>query len=337
MVTTTHKRAVIIAFLALVVISSFILHLQTLKVEQSQQDSQNDIRVLTPEWGVAATLANMGFPPTAMGSERIYNKYYPHTPLPNSVIDVGLRGQPNMELMAQIDTNIAIDTNFYDFTRQYYGAHTKVTTIDFGLTDNKKDTPPDLSVYKQAVLDIGNAIGQPKAAQDYFKKGLETIEEDGAIIRQKLGDDRQFFVTTFASNTQLKTYGVNHPIALAAQMMGLDLITLGTPDSQGYATLPIHILYDLPKDTCLILVDPITTLDEYEVPRSPIWQRSAFYSPDACLYKIDTVWARGGFNTLIVFAENLKNAVTTQRDSAFSGEYLTGQSGHIHANQETNP
>jgi len=284
---------------------------------------QKKMKVLTPEWGVAATLVNIGSPPHAVGSERIYSKYYPNTPLPVSVIDVGLRGQPNMELMAQLDSDVTIDTNFYDFTRQYYGAHTQVTTVDFGIISNQEKSLPNLSVYTQAVLDIGNAIHHPKATKNYLSNALSTIKADGDFIKSKLGNERQYFVTSFASNTQLQSYGINHPVALAAKLMGLDLITFGKTNIQGYATLPLDRLYDLPENTCLILVDPITTLDRYEIPRSPIWQRSPFYHSNACLYKIDPVWSRGGFNTLNVFSENLRKAVTTQTISEFSYEYLT--------------
>lgn len=313
-----------ITILLLIAIISYLLHITNNNLNDNY-DYSKTLKVLTPEWGVAATLVDMGVPPYAIGSKRIYPKYYPNTPLPKNTIEVGLRGQPNMELMAQLDANITIDTNFYDFTRQYYGAHTDVTTIDFGIVSNENKKLPDLSVYTKAVLDIGDAINKPKAAQAYISNGLKSIEKDGETVRKLLGDNRQFFITSFASSSQLKAYGINHPAALSADIMGLDVIFLGNPDSQGYVTLPIHTLYELPDNTCLIIVDPITTIDQYEIPRSQIWKRSPFAKSDACIYKIDTVWSRGGFNTLIIFAHNLKSAITSQSQNKFNYNYKIGK------------
>lgn len=83
-----------------------------------QRNAQTDkpenvkINIASPDWGNAATLTAMGYPPIATGDVRVWDRWVGTPELPTSTVDVGIRYQPNAELIAQLPVDMVVD-NFF--------------------------------------------------------------------------------------------------------------------------------------------------------------------------------------------------------------------------------
>lgn len=87
----------------------------------SPQESQKTPKVMTPDWGIAATLTAMGYPPVAMGDKPFYREWVGKPLIPDTTLDVGTRYQPNPEMFSQLDLDLVIDNDFYAHLRPMYG------------------------------------------------------------------------------------------------------------------------------------------------------------------------------------------------------------------------
>lgn len=310
-----------------IMVASVWLHLTN--KQSINQPVSEDTRVFSPDWGVGATLVSLKHPPIAMGGKRLYPVWVQEPKMPSSVIDSGIRAQPNLELLAQLQPDLILDTRYYKENRSFYDPNIPVKLVDFDIKDKNVTKVPEWSIFSNAVKMIGAKLNQPEKADQYLNDSHERIINAGINVRRYLGNNRKIMFINFWDAREIRVGTINNRVSLAIKMMGLEPYSIGEASHYGFSAVPIHKLYELPQDTCLIIVEPIPETTKYEIAHSPIWQRSPFFRSDACVYKIDPVWTRGGIEVLVTFAENLEKVVTTQSQNEFSYEYVTQIEGGL--------
>lgn len=316
-----HLKRLILA-VVVVTIAAVSLYLHLINSKSKNKVGSDELRVFTPDWGVGATLVEIGNPPIAIGDKRIYPVWVNTPKLPDSVLDIGIRGQPNTELLAQLQPDLIFNTFFYNHNAMFYDPQVPVYDVDFGFKDNDMTSIPKWSRFSEPTLQIGEQLNKKAQAAEYIAEGKLRILQAGETVNKHIGKDKKIFAMGFWDARQLNVATINSPVSLALQMMGYEMLTLGEGSQWGVTNVPMHTLYELPDDVCLIINEPIPQTMKYEIAHSPIWQRSPFFKPDACIYKIDPVWTNGGIEVLVSFAENLEKAVTTQNKNEFSYEFV---------------
>lgn len=294
-----------------------------------EQENNQNLKVFSPDWGVGATLVKLSHPPIAMGDKSVYSVWVKTPVMPDSVINSGIRARPNLELLAQIKPDLILDTWYYKDSRKYYDPLIPAKLVDFDIKDHDVTKIPKWSQFSHAVKMIGKQIHRPTQANQYLIDSHKRISDAGINVRRYLGNDKKIMFINFWDAREIRVATINNRVSLAIKMMGLEPYSIGKASHYGFSAVPIHKLYELPQDICLIIVEPIPETTKYEIAHSPIWQRSPFFHPDACIYNIDPVWTRGGINVMVTFAENLEKAVTTQTTNEFSYEYVTQMEGDL--------
>ena len=87
----------------------------------SDRIDSDRINIVSPDWGNAATLTAMGHAPIATGDIRVWDRWVGRPHLPAATTDIGIRYQPNAELVAQLPVDMVIDNAFYEHARSLYG------------------------------------------------------------------------------------------------------------------------------------------------------------------------------------------------------------------------
>ncbi|PXZ38759.1 iron ABC transporter substrate-binding protein [Avibacterium paragallinarum] len=75
-------------------------------------------KVATLDWTVAETLLGLGVSPVAVGDKQSYQNWVSEPALPQSVVDLGTRLQPNKELLAQLEIEHFPNGDMYFATAQ---------------------------------------------------------------------------------------------------------------------------------------------------------------------------------------------------------------------------
>ncbi len=133
------------------------------KLEQTDSQSsvnaskQSSLKVVSPDWGNAATLVAMGYPPLATGDIRVWDQWVGEPKLPNTVVDLGIRYQPNTELVAQLPVDMVVDNAFYQHARSIYGNNVPVESVSFIA----KDKIANWSDYSEPTRQLGKIINHP--------------------------------------------------------------------------------------------------------------------------------------------------------------------------------
>ncbi len=280
-------------------------------IPSSNQNSQALPKVMTPDWGIAATLTGMGYPPVAMGDKSIYREWVGKPTIPAITEDVGTRYQPNPEMFSQLDLDMVIDSSFYEHLRPMYG---DLPNHSIALdSSNKIATWED---FIEPTLKLGQYIGQPQAAQTYLDRSKNEIKQAGQIFRTRYPHIRKLAVVQFTDTDNLRMYSKNSLFEPALAEMGLDLITLEDGNQWGFSPVMLGDLARLDNDTCLVVVEPISDLLKLELKDSLVWQRLGYsFDKDRqhanegrCITLLPPTWINGGIASMTVLAERLTTA-----------------------------
>ncbi len=314
--------------LSIIAILSISIYAHWVNSSQPVQSSQavntnSEIKVFTQGWAVAVALLQLNHPPTSIGDKRMYPVWVDRPTIPKTVIDSGTRGMPNLELVVQLEPDFILDIADYNRNLELYMPNTPIYDIDFNK-NNQPEKKKQWSTLAKDTQQIGLYLQQPQKAKQYIAKSKQRIAQAGAVVHNRIGDKKLLVVDMWDSR-KLGVDTINSFSTLAVEMMGLKTLEIGGGGQWASASKPMHMLYELPKDTCLIVTGPIPAMTKYDIEHSLIWQHSFYSQPNSCVYFIDPVLSSGGVDPLVTFAENLEKAVTTQTTNEFSYEYLAGK------------
>lgn len=275
-----------------------------------QKGAQRDIptvkiNIASPDWGNAATLTAMGYPPIATGDVRVWDRWVGTPKLPTSTVDVGIRYKPNAELIAQLPVDMVVDNFFYEHARNLYG-DVPAESIVFAA-QGETATWAD---YTQPTQKLGKLIGEPKLAEDYIIKSHKDIDLAGKRLHQRYPKIKKFAVVQFADANNMRMYVANSLFQPALTQMQKELVVLGKGNSYGFVSIRMGDLAELEEDVCLLIIDPLSPITRAEIKDSLIWQRLS-YGNNRCVGELPPVWIYGGMSSLVGLANNLSTVELT--------------------------
>lgn len=269
--------------------------------QTTQVDSPNnvDINIVSPDWGNAATLTAMGYPPIATGDIRVWDRWVGTPKLPTSTIDLGIRYQPNAELVAQLPVDLVVDNFFYEHARNLYGS-VPSESVMFAA---KGDTAT-WSDYTQPTRKLGKLIDEPVVAENYIAKSQKDIKLASERLQQRYPKVEKFAVVQFTDANNMRMYVKNSLFQPALRQMGKELDALGKGNQWGFVPIRMGDLAQLDDDVCLLIIDPLSPITRAEIKDSLVWQRLG-YGDERCVGELPPIWIYGGMSSLVGLANNL--------------------------------
>src|SRR5699024_2281425 len=118
--------------------------------------------------------------PAAAAEIESYNLWVGAPALPASVRNLGLRAQPNLELLAQIDPDLITITPMYGGLKPLLSRIAPVKVIGIYGDDR-----PVWQATVEATRDLAQAVGRPQAAEPLIRETKRRI----ATAAQQIPDD----------------------------------------------------------------------------------------------------------------------------------------------------
>ncbi|BBI67358.1 hypothetical protein PKHYL_15490 [Psychrobacter sp. KH172YL61] len=221
----------------------------------------------------------------------------PH--LPAATTDIGIRYQPNAELVAQLPVDMVIDNAFYEHARSLYG-DVPAQSVMFAAK-GKAATWAD---YTEPTRALGALIDNPKMAEDYIVQSQKDIQLASQQFQQRYPIIKKFAVVQFADANNMRMYVDNSLFKVALEQMGKELVVLGEGNQWGFVPIRMGDLAQLDDESCLLIIDPLSPITRAEIKDSLVWQRLG-YGERRCMAELPPVWIYGGMSSLVSLANNL--------------------------------
>lgn len=290
---TGNRRLLRVALLAALIMGAATPALADETPEQSKP------RIATVDWGQAQTLTAIGAPPVAAGQLVGYRSWVGGPDLPSTTRDIGLRAQPNMELLAQIAPDVITLTTLYGSLEPRLAQIAPAKIID---------------VYGTGGDVWANTIASTRALARLAERTMagERLIADSELQIAELADrvqtpDPPVLVVQFMDARHVRVYGEGSLIKATLERLGIGSAWTADTTQWGFALVPIERLAEIGNARMVVMGPvPVGVVDELQA--SALWQNlpSVDHEP---VYYIDAVWSFGGLPSATRFARLIVTAL----------------------------
>ncbi|MGA6099146.1 ABC transporter substrate-binding protein [Stutzerimonas marianensis] len=222
-------------------------------------------RIAALSWEPIEHLLMLGVTPVAVADSNDYRAWVVRPPLPDAVIDVGTRTEPNLELLAQLDLDLIVITPLLEDLRDKLERIAPV--VAYGDFTQERD---NYQMQRENYRALAERIDRLDRARETLKEMDARLEELRTRLRAHFGERLpEVTVVRFSTPTAVLVYGPN-----SMPWHALDLLGLGnayaTPVSRwGNLQLPVTVLSEIDEGVVLH-IEPFAAGERLF--SSPLWQ-----------------------------------------------------------------
>lgn len=266
--------------------------------------AETEKRWASLDWTVIETLIALGETPVAMGDVASYQRWVQIPQLPDHIVDLGLRMQPNPEqLFSLTNGNNAtplhfINTGFYQGASHTLGRFGQVDLVNFY---QEGDAWHNIVQATQIIADI---IGKPEQAEKIHSQVLQKIAQFRPLVAPF--SERPVALVQFADSRHLRIYGENSPFGYVLKALGLQNSWTKPVNVWGFENIAITELAKLPPNSRLVAVKPYPANLANDLPHNTLWQTLPLARDPLIL---PAIWTFGGLPSAERFAEELAHAL----------------------------
>lgn len=294
------QKVLVRGLLVLLLFSLMLVSLSAGAAVSSPGQSQNAAppRVAAIDWTLVETLLSLGVVPVAAAQIKDYQTWVGEPSLPEQVVDIGLRAQPNRELAASLQLDLILISPLFGAIEPTFSQIAPVQTLTTYNPDN--DFWQNLVETTRRVGEMTNRSAEAEAVIDRHRARIEQLKEEMPA------DTPPLLVVQFIDDRHVRAYGKGSLYDMVIRRLGLQNAWKGETNMWGYTTVGIE---ELTTDGYLIVVDPVPMSAEGVFDNNRIWQTLPAVRHGRVL-SLPAVWSFGALPSAVRFADELYQAVT---------------------------
>ncbi|SDM20211.1 iron complex transport system substrate-binding protein [Franzmannia pantelleriensis] len=250
------------------------------------------------DWTLAETLVAIDASPQGVAQVDAYHEWVGEPRLAEHVLDIGLRSQPNTELLAHLaPAHIVISPMFANLAPRL----SKIGQVDtFHLYTPGRDTWEEAATLTR---ELGEVTGRSAAADALIAAADGHIE----ALRQQLPEEiRPMLIIQFMDERHVRVFGENGLFQAVLDRLGLENAWQEETNAWGFSLVGLEQLMKL--DAQLVVVEPYPTGVEEKLRRSALWQHLPSVR-DGTYITLPAAWSFGALPSARRFAELLVEAL----------------------------
>lgn len=260
-------------------------------------------RIATVDWTIAETLLALGVTPLAVGDVSAYRAWVGEPLLPADVVDIGLRAQPNRELLAELKPDRILISPLAAPLAPTLSRIAPVQSI--ALYDPQTDLWQRLH---EATLTIAALVNKTAEANVL----LTDLNRDLEQMKQTLPAELPpLLVVQFIDERHVRVFGRHSLFEAVMQRLGLRNAWQGETNAWGFSVASLEQFLSIPEAR-LVVVDPIPVGVSERLQEPGLWQHLPLVQQAPVLH-LPAVWSFGGVLAARRFATLLSEAL--QKDA----------------------
>ncbi|WP_249217638.1 ABC transporter substrate-binding protein [Aeromonas salmonicida] len=261
------------------------------------------LRIATVDWTIAETLLALGVTPLAVGDVSAYRAWVGEPLLPADVVDIGLRAQPNRELLAELKPDRILISPLAAPLAPTLSRIAPVQSI--ALYDPQTDLWQRLH---EATLTIAALVNKTAEANVL----LTDLNRDLEQMKQTLPAELPpLLVVQFIDERHVRVFGRHSLFEAVMQRLGLRNAWQGETNAWGFSVASLEQFLSIPEAR-LVVVDPIPVGVSERLQEPGLWQHLPLVQQAPVLH-LPAVWSFGGVLAARRFATLLSEAL--QKDA----------------------
>lgn len=284
-------------FLAAMALSPLLWQMQ-----KAQAAPVNAERIVALEWLPVELMLALGVTPYGVADIPNYRMWVNEPVLPDSVIDVGLRTEPNLELLTQMKPSMLVWS-------AGYGPSPKILARiapgrSFAFSDGKQP----LEQARRSLLEMADLLNKQDVAHRHLAEFDAYIDSLKPRFAQR--GERPLLMMSLLDSRHMLVFGPNCLFQEILDRLGVKNAWQGETNFWGSTVVGIDRLAAY-KDVDVLCFDHGNEADMRRLAATPLWQAMPFVRANR-VQNVPAVWFYGATLSAMNFARILDNALGGQ-------------------------
>ena len=256
-------------------------------------------RIVALEWLPVELMLALGVTPYGVADIPTYRMWVNEPALPDSVIDVGLRTEPNLELLTQMKPSMLV------WSAGYGPSPEILARIAPGRSFAFSDGKQPLAQARRSLLEMAEMLDKQAVAQRHLAEFDAFI--DGLKPRFKQRGDRPLLMVSLLDPRHMLVFGPNCLFQEVLDRLGVKNAWQGETNFWGSTAVGIDRLAAY-KDVDVLCFDHGNAAQMSQLAATPLWQAMPFVRANR-LQIVPAVWFYGATLSAMNFARILDNSL----------------------------
>ncbi|MEQ6278536.1 Fe(3+)-hydroxamate ABC transporter substrate-binding protein FhuD [Kluyvera huaxiensis] len=256
-------------------------------------------RIVALEWLPVELMLALGVTPYGVADIPNYRMWVNEPALPDSVIDVGLRTEPNLELLTQMKPSMLV------WSAGYGPSPEILARIAPGRSFAFSDGKQPLAQARRSLLEMAEMLDKQAVAQRHLAEFDAFI--DGLKPRFKQRGDRPLLMVSLLDPRHMLVFGPNCLFQEVLDRLGVKNAWQGETNFWGSTAVGIDRLAAY-KDVDVLCFDHGNAAQMSQLAATPLWQAMPFVRANR-LQIVPAVWFYGATLSAMNFARILDNSL----------------------------
>lgn len=264
-------------------------------------------RVVALSWSLAEQVIALGVTPLAIADPAGYRTWVARPALPQEVIDVGLRQEPNLERIAELDPQVILIS---DDQRSFAPALERIAPVVH--FDTFRADHDNQAAARRTLRELARLFGREARAE----RELAALDARLAALRDRVHAHYapvppQVTVVRFVDAARVVVYGANSMPAFALEALGLENGVELPPSKWGIAMRKVEELGRIAAGEVL-WIEPFAQREALF--SRPLWQAMPFVR-EGRLHALPPTWTYGGALSVGYLAQAIVEALIAAEGS----------------------
>ncbi|EBW5539362.1 Fe(3+)-hydroxamate ABC transporter substrate-binding protein FhuD [Salmonella enterica] len=256
-------------------------------------------RIVALEWLPVELLLALGITPYGIADIPNYKLWVSEPPLPDSVIDVGLRTEPNLELLTEMKPSFLL------WSAGYGPSPEKLARIAPGRGFNFSDGKKPLAVARQSLQEMAQLFNLQASAERHLTEYDHFIASLKPRFMQR--GARPVLLTSLLDSRHMLVFGSNSLFQDVLDEYGIPNAWQGETNFWGSTAVSIDRLAAY-KDVDVLCFDHGNDKEMAALMSTPLWQAMPFVRGGR-FQRVPAVWFYGATLSAMHFVRILDNAL----------------------------
>ena len=269
------------------------------QMQKAQAAPVSAERIVALEWLPVELMLALGVTPYGVADIPNYRMWVNEPALPDSVIDVGLRTEPNLELLTQMKPSMLV------WSAGYGPSPEILARIAPGRSFAFSDGKQPLAQARRSLLEMAEMLDKQAVAQRHLAEFDAFI--DGLKPRFKQRGDRPLLMVSLLDPRHMLVFGPNCLFQEVLDRLGVKNAWQGETNFWGSTAVGIDRLAAY-KDVDVLCFDHGNAAQMSQLAATPLWQAMPFVRANR-LQIVPAVWFYGATLSAMNFARILDNSL----------------------------
>lgn len=257
----------------------------------------------TLDWTLAETLIALDAPVSGVAQISAYHAWVGAPRIPETAVDLGLRTQPNLELLANLAPDaIFISPMFSNLTARL----SRIAPVEtLALYQAEHDTWQEMETL---TLNLGQRVDREQQAHALIHETRTQINH----LKTRITPKAALLLVQFMDDRHVRVFGENGLYHAVLDQLGITNAWQAPTNAWGFSLVGIEALAEYP-DAQLVVIEPLPMGAEATLTHNGLWQHLPSVREDRII-TLPPVWSFGALPSAQRFANTLVNALEAHQD-----------------------